>query len=30
MVTVSHRGYVKRNPVTQYRAQRRGGRGVKG
>jgi DNA gyrase subunit A len=30
VITVSHRGYVKRNPVTQYRAQRRGGRGVKG
>ena len=30
VITVSHRGYVKRNPVTQYRAQRRGGRGVSG
>jgi len=30
VVTVSHAGYVKRNPLTQYRAQRRGGRGVKG
>jgi DNA gyrase subunit A len=30
VITVSHRGYVKRNAVTQYRAQRRGGRGVKG
>ncbi len=30
VITVSHRGYVKRNPVTQYRAQRRGGRGVTG
>jgi len=27
---VSHAGYVKRNPLTQYRAQRRGGKGVKG
>jgi DNA gyrase subunit A len=30
VVTVSHFGYVKRNPLTQYRAQRRGGKGVKG
>jgi DNA gyrase subunit A len=30
VVTVSHHGYVKRNPLTQYRAQRRGGKGVKG
>jgi len=30
VVTVSHRGYVKRNPTTQYRAQRRGGKGLKG
>jgi DNA gyrase subunit A len=30
VVTVSHRGYIKRNPLTQYRAQRRGGKGVKG
>jgi len=30
VVTVSHAGYIKRNPVTQYRAQRRGGKGVKG
>ncbi|MGI9307555.1 MAG: DNA gyrase subunit A [Gammaproteobacteria bacterium] len=27
MVTFSHRGYVKRQPVSDYRAQRRGGRG---
>ena len=26
-VTVSHDGYIKRNPVTLYRAQRRGGKG---
>jgi DNA gyrase subunit A len=26
-VTISHEGYIKRNAVTQYRAQRRGGRG---
>jgi DNA gyrase subunit A len=30
VVTVSHLGYVKRNPLSQYRAQRRGGKGVKG
>ncbi len=30
VVTVSHQGYVKRNPITQYRAQRRGGKGVTG
>jgi DNA gyrase subunit A len=30
VVTVSNLGYVKRNPLTQYRAQRRGGKGVKG
>ena len=27
VVTFSHRGYVKRQPVSDYRAQRRGGRG---
>src|SRR5262245_13517692 len=27
VVTISHEGYIKRNPVTLYRAQRRGGRG---
>jgi DNA gyrase subunit A len=30
VVTVSHAGYVKRNPVSTYRAQRRGGRGKTG
>jgi len=30
VVTVSHRGYIKRNPISVYRAQRRGGRGKKG
>lgn len=30
VVTVSHEGYVKRTPVTEYRVQRRGGRGVQG
>ena len=26
-VTISHDGYIKRNPVSLYRAQRRGGKG---
>ncbi|MFA6413827.1 MAG: DNA gyrase subunit A [Syntrophales bacterium] len=30
VVTVSHTGYVKRNPVSLYRNQRRGGRGKMG
>jgi DNA gyrase subunit A len=30
VVTVSHLGYIKRSPLTQYRAQRRGGKGIKG
>ena len=30
VVTVSHQGYVKRLPVSTYRAQRRGGRGLRG
>jgi len=30
VVTLSHQGYVKRNPITQYRAQRRGGKGARG
>ena len=30
VVTVSHAGYIKRSALTQYRAQRRGGKGVKG
>lgn len=30
VVTVSHTGYIKRNPISLYRAQRRGGKGVKG
>ncbi|HEX7489713.1 MAG TPA: DNA gyrase subunit A, partial [Anaeromyxobacteraceae bacterium] len=30
VVTVSHAGYVKRNPVSLYRAQHRGGRGITG
>ena len=30
VVTVSHQGYVKRLPIDTYRAQRRGGRGLRG
>ncbi|VAW34650.1 DNA gyrase subunit A [hydrothermal vent metagenome] len=30
VVTVSHTGYIKRNSLNLYRAQRRGGKGVKG
>lgn len=30
VVTISHWGYVKRNPVSLYRAQRRGGKGITG
>ncbi len=30
VVTVSHEGYIKRNPLTLYRQQRRGGKGVTG
>ena len=30
VVTLSHQGYVKRLPVDTYRAQRRGGRGLRG
>ncbi len=30
VVTVSHAGYVKRNPISLYRAQRRGGKGRTG
>jgi DNA gyrase subunit A len=30
VVTISHQGYVKRTPVSTYRAQRRGGKGLKG
>jgi DNA gyrase subunit A len=30
VVTVTHSGYIKRNPASLYRAQRRGGKGVKG
>jgi DNA gyrase subunit A len=27
VITISHAGYIKRNPLTNYRAQRRGGKG---
>ncbi|MFC2074942.1 DNA gyrase subunit A [Bdellovibrionota bacterium] len=30
VVTVTHSGYIKRNPVSLYRSQRRGGKGVRG
>jgi DNA gyrase subunit A len=30
VITMTHAGYIKRTPVTTYRAQGRGGRGVKG
>lgn len=30
VVTITHAGYIKRNPITLYRSQRRGGRGKVG
>jgi len=30
VITITHSGYIKRTPVTTYRSQRRGGRGIKG
>lgn len=30
VVSISHRGYIKRTPASAYRAQRRGGKGIKG
>ncbi len=30
VVTISHQGYIKRNPISLYRAQRRGGKGITG
>lgn len=30
VVTISHNGYIKRNPISLYRSQRRGGKGVTG
>ena len=29
-ITITHSGFIKRNPITLYRSQRRGGKGVKG
>lgn len=30
VVSISHRGYIKRTPVSTYRSQKRGGKGIKG
>jgi DNA gyrase subunit A len=30
VVTISHAGYIKRSPISLYRSQRRGGKGIKG
>lgn len=30
VITISHMGYIKRNPLSLYRSQRRGGRGITG
>ncbi len=30
VVTISHQGYIKRTSTSTYRAQRRGGKGLKG
>ena len=30
VITISHMGYIKRTPLTEYRVQNRGGRGAKG
>jgi len=30
VITISHMGYIKRTPLTEYRRQNRGGRGTKG
>ena len=30
IVTLSHRGYIKRTPASEYRLQGRGGKGLKG
>ncbi|KAB2330829.1 DNA gyrase subunit A [Cytobacillus depressus] len=30
VITLTHKGYIKRLPVSTYRAQRRGGRGIQG
>jgi DNA gyrase subunit A len=30
VITISHQGYIKRNPLSAYRSQRRGGKGLTG
>ena len=30
VITISHMGYMKRTPLTEYRRQSRGGRGARG
>jgi DNA gyrase subunit A len=30
VITISHQGYIKRNPLSAYRSQRRGGKGLMG
>lgn len=30
VVAITHTGYIKRNPIDQYRSQKRGGRGLRG
>ena len=30
VITISHQGYIKRNPLSAYRSQRRGGKGLIG
>ncbi len=30
VITISHNGYIKRNPLSAYRSQHRGGKGLKG
>jgi DNA gyrase subunit A len=30
VITISHAGYIKRTPISEYRAQGRGGRGAQG
>ncbi|RMF07783.1 MAG: DNA gyrase subunit A, partial [Candidatus Neomarinimicrobiota bacterium] len=30
VITITHQGYIKRTPVSTYRSQRRGGRGIQG
>lgn len=30
VITISHKGYIKKDPLTHYRSQKRGGRGVRG